>query len=87
MDDTETRRLVEDAQKGDRGAFAALVERYQRLALAYAGSLLGDEARAEDAAQDAFLAAYEKLSTLRDADVERQVVARVMSSRRLEKSK
>lgn len=58
--------LVLRAQGGDASAFNKLVRDFQDMAVAYAYTLLGDFHRAEDAAQDAFLSAYQKLSTLRD---------------------
>lgn len=46
--------------------FAELVRRYQRAVKATALRVLRDSHRAEDAAQDAFVIAYQQLSTLRD---------------------
>jgi RNA polymerase sigma-70 factor, ECF subfamily len=46
-------------QAGNQGAFAALVERYQRRGFAVALRLLGNRADAEDAVQQAFLRLYE----------------------------
>ena len=44
---------------GNREAFAALVERYQRRAFAVATRLMGNRTEAEDAVQQAFLRLYE----------------------------
>jgi RNA polymerase sigma-70 factor (ECF subfamily) len=57
--------LVDAAREGDAAAFGELVERYQRLAFRVALSALGSREEAEDAAQDAFLAAYRKLHLFR----------------------
>lgn len=57
--------LVESVQAGDPDAFAALVRRFQDMAVGYGYSLLGDHQLAEDVAQEAFLTAYLHLSTLR----------------------
>jgi len=58
--------LVDRARGGDELAFARLVERHRRDALASALGLLGDRSEAEEAAQEAFCRAWEKLSTLHD---------------------
>lgn len=59
---------VQAAQRGDRAAFGRVVERFQRMALGFAVGWLGDEASAEDAAQDAFLDAYLRLPQLREPE-------------------
>ena len=61
----EVTALIEGVQAGDGDAFAALVRRFQDMAVGYAYSLLGDRQLAEDVAQEAFLTAYLHLSTLR----------------------
>jgi len=53
------------ALNGEKEAFAVLVERYERPVRAVALNVLGDYHRAADAAQDAFVKAYEKLPGLR----------------------
>jgi RNA polymerase sigma factor (sigma-70 family) len=50
--------LVRAAQQGNLAAFAELVRRYQGMAIAYAYALLRDLHLAQDAAQEAFVAAY-----------------------------
>ena len=49
------------AQAGDREAFGALVSRYAAQARRVARAVLGNEADADDAAQDGFLAALKNL--------------------------
>ena len=49
-------------------AFAELVRRFEDLAFAYACATLRDAALAEDAAQDAFFTAWERLDQLREPD-------------------
>lgn len=51
---------------GDTEAFAELVRRYQRTACAVAASVLGDRHLAEDAAQEAFVVAFQHLADLND---------------------
>lgn len=61
--------LVGAVLAGDREAFADLVRRYERAARAVAVDVVGDHHAAQDAAQEAFIAAYEKLGSLRDGAV------------------
>jgi RNA polymerase sigma-70 factor, ECF subfamily len=58
--------LVERARKGDADAFEALARRHLRAAHVVAVSVLGNDADAEDACQDAFLRALERLEECRD---------------------
>jgi len=60
--------IVERARKGDAEAFESLVRRYLRAAHAVALSVLGETADAEDACQDAFIAALERLNDCRNPD-------------------
>ena len=57
----EDGELVLRARKGDDIAFGLLVERYQRAVYAVAISLTGRHEDAEDAAQEAFLVALQRL--------------------------
>jgi len=59
--------LVGAVLAGDRSAFALLVSRYKGAVRATALSVLGDHHAAEDIEQEAFVAAYRKLATLRSA--------------------
>jgi len=61
-----TEELVKAAQAGGTAAFAELVRRYERAAIVTAYSVLGDFHSAQDAAQEAFVIAYQKLGRLRD---------------------
>jgi RNA polymerase sigma-70 factor (ECF subfamily) len=68
----ENRRLVDAelvarATEGDAWAEEALYRRYAELVIGTAKRLLGNTDEAMDVAQDSFLTAFEKLSTLRDA--------------------
>ena len=58
--------LIAQARKGDLKSFSALVEIYQERALHVACSFLGNEEDARDVAQEAFVKAYENLSSFRD---------------------
>jgi len=54
---------IEQACRGDTAAFARLVERHQASVRHVARRLLGDDAEAEDAAQETFLRAYRQLGS------------------------
>jgi RNA polymerase sigma-70 factor, ECF subfamily len=66
--DTESSdaELVGRTLAGNTTAFAELVRRYRRAALARAFAVLGDSHEAEDVAQDSFVQAYDQLETCRD---------------------
>ena len=59
--------LIIAARQGDCEAYETVVRRFQDMAVAYAYALLGNWQEAEDAAQEAFIAAYYGLLNLRDA--------------------
>jgi RNA polymerase sigma-70 factor (ECF subfamily) len=63
-----SRETVTAAARGDRRAFAELVESESTMAYRVAYGILGGHAEAEDAAQDAFIRAWRDLPTLRDPD-------------------
>ncbi len=70
MDDVETLVTLAQGHTNSRerrhDAFDALVVRFQDMAYGYAYALLGDDALAQDAAQEAFITAYQSLDQLRD---------------------
>lgn len=55
--------LIAQARAGDEAAFTVLVESYQSSIYNLCYRMLGDAAEAEDAAQEAFLRAYSRLSS------------------------
>jgi RNA polymerase sigma-70 factor (ECF subfamily) len=61
-------QLVRRALKGEELAFGMLVQRYQRPAYAVALSVTGRHADAEDAAQESFLVALERLDECRSPE-------------------
>jgi uncharacterized protein len=67
MTSEDDRTIVERVLAGDKLAFGELIERYRVGALAFARRVL-HSANAEDAVQEAFLAAFLKLENLRDRD-------------------
>jgi RNA polymerase sigma factor (sigma-70 family) len=62
----ELAELVIRARHGDARAFEALVRLLQDAAVGYAWGILRDRARAEEAAQEAFLEAYLRLAELEE---------------------
>lgn len=70
--------LVASSLNGDKTAFRQIVERYQSMACAVAYSIIGEFAASEDAAQEAFITAWQQLSTLRDPEKLRSWLAGVV---------
>jgi RNA polymerase sigma-70 factor (ECF subfamily) len=60
------RELVTRCKAGDREAFGSLVQCTRAWALRYARALLNGDLRAEDAVQEAFVTALERIGTLRN---------------------
>jgi RNA polymerase sigma-70 factor (ECF subfamily) len=60
--------LVQRARRGDERAFGLLVQKYQRAAYAVAYSVTGRHEDSEDAAQEAFLVALERLEECRSPE-------------------
>ena len=58
--------LIGQVKLGDKRAYEPIVRRFQDMAVAYGYATLGDWQLAEDAAQEAFIAAYCELPALRD---------------------
>ena len=58
--------LLEASRRGERGAFGALVERYQHMVCAITYSRTRDQALSEDVAQETFIAAWKQLDQLRE---------------------
>ena len=68
MTERTEEQIVEAARNGHLESFGALYERYHSPMVALAYSVLGDRDLADDAAQETFAIACQKLSTLRDSD-------------------
>jgi RNA polymerase sigma factor (sigma-70 family) len=60
--------LVAGARAGDARAFAALVTRHRDLAVSVAYAITGDAGLSEDLAQEAFVVAWRRLSSLAEAE-------------------
>lgn len=61
--------LIQRAQEGDRQAFGTLVFRYQEKVIRVVYRMCGDLALAEDAAQEAFIRAWQRLPKYQHRDV------------------
>jgi len=66
MSASEDSALVARAREGDRDAFGELVLRHEQAMLAIARAYFASEADAEDAVQEAFVAAFSRLEQLAD---------------------
>jgi RNA polymerase sigma-70 factor (ECF subfamily) len=60
--DADERKLVDEARRGDPGAFRELVKRYQRRAYAVALGMVHDHDDARDICQEAFLKVHKNLA-------------------------
>lgn len=73
-------RLVADATAGDTRAYGELVRRHQQVAFRVAYTITRDAGDAEDAAQEAFLKAYQALSRFRREAPFRPWVLRIVAN-------
>ena len=64
-DTTQEQRLVDAARQGDEGAFESLVRLYEKRVFALAVRMCGNSDDAAEAAQEAFLAAWQGLRFFR----------------------
>src|SRR5258707_12828858 len=62
MDETE---IIGDVRAGDREAFGALVERYQRTLYYFVVGKVADDTEAKDIVQKSFVAAFRNLADFR----------------------
>ena len=62
------RELIEQARRGDRTAYEAIVRRKVETVYRTARAILGNDADADDATQEALFGAWRKLPSLRDVD-------------------
>lgn len=62
----DLRSLVARSKSGELEAYGVIVRRFQDMAAGYGYALLGDFHLAEDAAQEAFIEAYQDLEKLRE---------------------
>ena len=65
QDDPSDGVLVKRSLDGDQGAFGDLVRRYERLVFKIVGGFLRNPADVEEVSQEAFIRAFEGLSTFR----------------------
>ena len=75
--------LIAGAKRGDTGAFAQLVERYQEPAFRAAYLVLHDASDAEDATQEAMLKAYRALTRFRAGSAFRPWLLKIVMNQAL----
>ena len=61
----DEKSLIKDAQKGDLDSFNRLVLAYQNIVFSQAYRMMGEAEAADDATQDAFISAFNKIGTYR----------------------
>jgi RNA polymerase sigma factor (sigma-70 family) len=66
MEERTDLQLIALATGGDRQAYGHIVERYQNLVCSLTYSACGDFSQSEDLAQETFVTAWRKISTLKD---------------------
>ena len=76
----EEHELINAARQGDTGAYEELVRRHQQMAIRTAYLLSGGEAEAEDAAQEAFIKAYQALPRFRPGAPFRPWLLRIVAN-------
>ncbi len=64
----EDRELLQEIKKGNREAFERLVRKYQKRAIGFAFSLVGNWQDAEDLSQDAFVRLLETIDRYQEQD-------------------
>jgi RNA polymerase sigma factor (sigma-70 family) len=72
--------LVEACGRGDRAAFATLISRHARMVAAVAFASAGQAALVDDVVQDTFVAAWQRLGSLRDAASVRPWLRRIAAN-------
>jgi RNA polymerase sigma-70 factor (ECF subfamily) len=84
-DTAEVRALVDAARAGDREAFGELVAHHQRVVFRAALAALGAREDAEDAAQEAFVVAWQKLPAFRGESMFRTWLLTIVWRKALDK--
>lgn len=77
---TEDSELVERAKHGDQDAYAELVTRYQAMAARTAYVITGNDAEAEEAAQEGFVRAFYALDRFRSGAPFRPWLLRIVAN-------
>lgn len=72
--------FVEEARRGEPGAFEVLEGRFRGPLLAYALNLLRDRGHAEDAVQEALVRAWDQLGALRDPEAFRPWIYAILEN-------
>lgn len=78
LEKRQAAQLVQEAVKGDKQAFVALIDLHRQTMYATAIAVTHNEEDALDAIQDTILILWEKLSTLRDPKVFKTWMTRIL---------
>ncbi|MDH5605294.1 MAG: sigma-70 family RNA polymerase sigma factor [Anaerolineae bacterium] len=80
ISDPEEQQLIEQAQMGDRQAFADLVNRHRKGVINVAYRICGDAGQAEDIAQETFLRAWQHIPKYRPQALFRSWLYRIAAN-------
>ncbi|WP_243854805.1 RNA polymerase sigma factor [Canibacter zhoujuaniae] len=72
------------AQDGDTVAFTILLSRYTGMMIAYATRITGSRTNADDAVQEAFVTAWQKLDTIQDPHKVKSWLMRIVSHKAID---
>lgn len=83
--DADDRTLVGRASDGDVRAFEVLVRRHGPLMRAYATRILGSNAESDDVVQDAFVTAWQQMSSLDDGRAVKSWMMRIVGNKSIDR--
>src|SRR5205809_6007953 len=83
----EEAELVDQAKRGDVGAYEELVRMHQNLAARTAYGITGQAADAQDAVQEAFVKAYRPLGRFREGAAFRPWLLRIVANQAISRGR
>src|SRR5687768_11718318 len=84
LDPAEEQELIAASQKGDTGAYDALVSHYLRRVISIAWGIVRNAQDAEDLAQEAFVSAYQNIGRFRAGEPFGPWIFRIVTNRALD---
>jgi RNA polymerase sigma-70 factor, ECF subfamily len=85
LDDAADALLASRAGDGDQAAFEVLVRRYGGRMRAYAQRMMGSSLESDDAVQDAFITAWNRMDTVEDGASVRSWLMRIVTTKCLDR--